>query len=102
MDLTFDPTTFQYQSVDKRNLTGEWAEVNGNVTSPGLLIVGGFKGAGTTIETGSVGELATIKFKVIYAGIDSNFSREITIKNYKDNIVGMNPQPVSTTFTYNK
>jgi len=46
MDLSFDPAIFQYQDMSRGNLTGDWAEVNGNVTTPGLLIVGGFKRAG--------------------------------------------------------
>jgi hypothetical protein len=102
MDLTFDHSIFQYLDMERGSLTGDWAEVNGNVTTPGLLVVGGFKGAGTTIQTNSLGDLAVIKFKVIYAGAEDNITQEISIKNYKDNIAGMIPEPTSTTFTFKK
>jgi hypothetical protein len=100
MDMTFDSAIFQYQEMGKGSLTDSWAEVNGNVTTPGLLIIGGFKGAGTSIDTNSIGILATVRLKVIYSGADDNFTREISIKNYKDNIAGMLPDPASTSFTF--
>lgn len=102
LELTFDPAVFQYERTDKGDLTGSWAAVDGNETSSGKLIVGGFVGSGTPIAIGSNGSLAVVKIKVIYSGSDSGFSRQISINNYLDDINSMTPMPTSTTFTFIK
>jgi hypothetical protein len=102
MEMTFDPAVFQYQSTQKSVLTASWATVDGNESSPGKVIVGGFMGSGVPISAGANGSLAIIKIKVIYNGNEDGFSREISIKNYLDDIGGMKPDPSSTIFTFNK
>jgi len=102
LELTFDPNMFQYQSTSSGSLTGSWAAVDGNEISSGKLIVGGFTGSGTSIEKGKSGSFALVKFEVIYAGSADSLTRQITINHYKDDIVGMKPEPASTTFTYRK
>jgi hypothetical protein len=102
LEMTFDPAVFQYQSTQKSDLTATWASVDGNEASPGKVIVGGFMGSGVPVQVGANGSLAIIKIKVIYNGNDDGFSRAISVKNYLDDIVGMKPDPASTTFTFNK
>jgi hypothetical protein len=102
LEMTFDPAVFQYQSTQKSDLTATWASVDGNEASAGKLRVGGFMGSGTPVQAGTNGGLAIIKIKVIYNGNDDGFSRDISIKNYLDDINGMKPDPSSTTFTYHK
>ena len=102
LEMNFDPAVFQYQSTHKSDLTASWATVDGNESSPGKLILGGFMGSGNPVPAGTSGSLATIKMKVIYNGNDDGFSREISIKNYIDDIGGMKPDPSSTTFTFRK
>jgi hypothetical protein len=102
LELTFDQDVFQYERTDKGTLTGNWAAVDGNVTSPGKLIVGGFVGSGTPVAVGGNGSLAIVKIKVIYSGGDSRFTRQIRINNYLDDINGMFPMPTSATFTFIK
>lgn len=102
LEMTFDPAVFKYSSTSKSILTASWAAVDGNEASPGLAIIGGFMGSGTPVPAGSSGSLATVKIEVIYDGNDDGFSRQISIKNYKDDIGGMKPEPSSITFTFNK
>ena len=102
LEMNFDPAVFQYQSTQKSALTASWATVDGNETSPGKVIIGGFMGSGVPVSVGANGGLAIIKIKVIYNGNEDGFSREILIKNYLDDIGGMKPDPLSTTFTFNK
>ena len=102
LEMTFDPAVFKYQSTHKSDLTATWTTVDGNETSPGKVIVGGFMGSGAPVQAGANGSLATIKIKVIYNGNDDGFSRAISVKNYLDDIAGMKPDPSSTTFTFNK
>jgi len=102
MKMTFDPAIFQYESAGKGDLTGNWAAVDGNESNPGKLIIGGFMGSGIPVPAGSSGSLAIIKIKVIYDGNDDGFSRQFSLKNYIDDIVGMKPEPSSTAFTFRK
>jgi len=100
--MTFDAAVFQLQKVEKRLLTGNWAAVDGNENTPGNMIAGGFVGSGTAVAPGGTGILAQIKFKVIYSGNDDGFTRQLAINNYSDNLVGMEPEPASPSFTYKK
>ncbi len=102
LTVAFDKDVFQYLSASKGLLTQSWSVVDGNVNDPGLLIAGGFAGSGFTVPAGSSGGLIQIKLKVIYSGANSNFTSQITIRNYLDDISDMRPKPTSTTFTYNK
>ena len=102
LEMTFDPAVFQYQSTNKSDITASWATVDGNETSPGKVIIGGFMGSGIPVPAGSSGSLAIIKIKVIYDGNDDGFSRQISIKNYIDDIGGMKSALSSTTFTFKK
>lgn len=102
LEMTYDPAIFQYESTGRSDLTGSWAFVDGNEISSGKLIIGGFVGSGNPVPAGSSGSLAIIKIKVIYDGNDDGFSREISIKNYLDDIGGMKPDPSSATFTFKK
>jgi hypothetical protein len=102
LELTYDSAIFQYESTGKGDLTASWAAVDGNETSAGKLIVGGFVGSGTPVVVGSNGSLVIIKLRVIYSGSDSGFSRQISINNYLDDINSMTPMPTSATFTFIK
>jgi len=103
-EMTFDRNIFQLQKIEKGILCSNWADdhVDGNETTPGNMIVGGFMGSGNSVAAGSSGSLVQVKFKVIYSGSDDGFTRQFTIKNYLDNIAGMNPNPASATFTFRK
>lgn len=102
LTVAFDKDVFQYLSASKGLLTQSWSVVDGNVNEPGLLIAGGFAGSGFAVPAGSSGNLIQLKLKVIYSGANDNFTSQITIRNYLDDISGMKPKPTSTTFTYNK
>jgi len=97
LKLNYDASVFQYQSTSKGTLTGSWAAVDGGA-SGNTVTVGGFRGAGSVISTGSQGSIAIVRFKVIYSG--SSLSRTFTISNLIDDLVGMTIRPGSVTFTY--
>ena len=102
LEMTFDPAVFKYQSSEKSDLTASWATVDGNKINPGHLVIGGFMGSGNPVPTGSGGNLAIVKINVIYEGNEDGFARQISVKNYTDDIGGMNPEPSYATFTFRK
>jgi len=48
LELTFDSSVFEFQSVSKGSLTGNWAAVDGNETQAGTVKVVGFAGSGSS------------------------------------------------------
>jgi len=97
LNLNYDASVFQYQSTSKGTLTASWAAVDGGA-SGGTLTVGGFRGAGNVISTGSQGSIAIVRFKVIHSG--GSLSRTITMTNLIDDLVGMKINPGTVWFTY--
>ena len=102
LEMTYDAAIFRLESTAKGSLTGSWASVDGNETSSGKMIIGGFVGSGNPVGVGSNGTLVIIKLKVIYSGDNSGFTRQISINNYLDDIAAMSPKPTSATFTFIK
>jgi hypothetical protein len=102
LNLTFDTNMFQFLSVSKGNLTGDWAAVAGNESSPGNVTIGGFRGAGTPIAVGSSGRIAVATFRVTGDSYSNGQQSQISISNYTDDIAGMKPEPASGTFTLQK
>jgi len=100
LELTFDSSMFEFQSVSKGSLTGDWAAVDGNETQAGTVKIGGFAGSGKTIGTGSNGTIAVVKLKVICISCSNGQQTQLNINNYTDDISGMTPEPATTKFTY--
>jgi hypothetical protein len=98
LDLQYDGSIFQYQSTSRGSLTNSWAAVDGGASS-GKVTVGGFRGSGSIISTGSQGSIAVVKLKVIYSGTTDR-STQITVGNLVDDISGMTIKPSSAAFTY--
>jgi hypothetical protein len=97
LNLNYDASIFQYQSTSKGTLTNSWAAVDGGA-SGGTVTVGGFRGSGSVISTGSQGSIAVVRFKVIHSG--SSLSRQFTMTNIIDDLVGMTIRPGTVTFIY--
>jgi len=102
MDLTFPPKMFDYTSVSKGSLTGNWAAVDGNEVSAGNLKIGGFKGSGTAVAKNSSGSIVVITFKVDGASLSNGQQGQVCIKSYTDDITGIPPEPACATFTLTK
>jgi hypothetical protein len=98
LNLNYDTSVFQYQNTSKGNLTNSWAAVDGGA-SGGTVTVGGFRGSGNVIPIGSQGSIALVRFKVIHSG-SSSLSRQFTMTNIIDDLVGMTIKPGTVTFTY--
>ena len=98
LELTFDSGLFDYQSTGGGNLTGGWSVAGGE--SGGVVTVGGYAGGGGAIPAGSSGSIAVVKLKVKGAGYSNGHHSQITIGSYSDDISGMQPQPATTTFTF--
>jgi Viral BACON domain len=101
LELTFDTNMFAYGNTKKGSLTGNWAFVDGSA-SGGVVTVGGLKGAGSTIPTGSTGSIAIVTLNVVGTGFSDGYVSQVTIRSYSDDISGMTPQPTSATFTFRK
>jgi hypothetical protein len=97
LNLNYSTSVFQYLSTSKGTLTSSWAAVDGGA-SGGTLTVGGFRGSGSVISTGSQGSIAVVRLRVI-AG--SGQTTQITLSNLIDDIAGMIVSPGSVTFTRN-
>jgi hypothetical protein len=102
LEFTFDSKMFLFQKVEKGNLTGNWAAVDGNEASSGVVQIGGFRGGGSVIPKGSTGTLAVVTLKVTGTSYADNTQSQVTIRSYADDIAGMRPEPATTTFTYKK
>jgi hypothetical protein len=106
LDLTFDSGLFdsspQSITITKGSLNGNWATVDGNVTSPGTVRIGGFAGSGSAIPAGSVGSIAVVTLKVIGTAYSNGHQSQVTIKSYTDDIAGMKTDPTSAIFTFTK
>jgi hypothetical protein len=99
LKMTFNTSMFQFVSVSKGSLTGDWATVDGNNAS-GTITIGGFAGSGTPIPAGSSGTIAIVKLRVTCSSCSDGQQSTIQINTYTDDIAGMTPEPASTTFTY--
>ena len=101
LKMTFDTSMFQFHSISKGSLTGDWATVDGNEIS-GTITIGGFMGSGTPVSAGSSGSLAIVKLKVTCGACSDGQQSQISINTYTDDIQGMTPEPAYTKFTYRK
>jgi hypothetical protein len=102
LDFSFDSNLFQYQSVGKGSLNGDWAAVDGNMISTGNLRIGGFAGSGAPVPKGSIGTIAVVTLKVTGTGYNDGHQSQISITSYMDDVAGMKPEPSQTVFTYRK
>lgn len=102
LELTYDTTMFEYQSVSKGDRTGDWELVGGNETSSGTVRIGGYAGYANSILRGSVGSIVKITLKVTCSGCSDGQQSQICIQNYTDDIVGMISTQSCVTFTYTK
>lgn len=99
LNMNFDPTMFDYQSVTVANgsLTGNWT-VGGNADSLGNITIGGYAGMGS-IPIGSQGSIAIVTIRVTCNSCSDGQISQITISNLVD-IEDMTINPGSQTFTY--
>jgi len=99
--INYDSTIFSFVSVSNGNITATWV-VDGELTSPGIVKVGGYAGGTSPIPVGSSGSIAVIRLKVIYSGDPDGLKSQIAMTNLVDDVVGMIQNPSSVTFTYKK
>ena len=102
IELTYDPTMFEYQTVSKGDLTADWGVVDGNEISSGTVIIGVLAAQANPISEGGVGSIVKVTLKVTCSGCINGQQSQICIQNYTDDIVGMTPQPCCAIFTYRK
>jgi len=102
LELTYDTTMFEYQTVSKGDLTADWGVVDGNEISSGTVIIGVLAAQANPISEGGVGSIVKVTLKVTCSGCINGQQSQICIQNYTDDIVGMTPQPCCAIFTYRK
>ena len=100
LELVYDGSLFELQSVSAGNLTGSWSAVDGNEIIPGIVRVGGFTGASGAISQWSFGSIAVVKLKVTGAGWSSGQQSQICIQNCIDDIAAMILYPSCVSFTF--
>jgi len=102
LELTYDTTMFEYQSVSKGDKTGDWISVDGNEVSSGTVRIGGFAGSAAPIPKGSVGSIVIVTLKVTCSGCDDGRQSQICIQYFTDDIAGITPEPPCATFIYSE
>jgi len=103
LDLNYNPSMFQFQSVNKGQLTSSWAAVDGHdPNNSGTVTIGGFVGSGKSISPGSSGSIAIIKFKVICATCNDGVKSQICFTNLTDDIRDLVVTTSCRIFTYKK
>ena len=103
LEVTYDATMFDFVSVSKGSLTGNWGTVIGTVVSPGRVRIGGYVGDPSfAIPVGSSGSIVILKLKVTCSACNDGKQSQVCIENFTDDIVGMKLAPGCTTFTYRK
>jgi len=103
LEVTFDATMFELVSVSKGSLTGNWAQVTGNVVSAGRVRIGAWAGDPSfAVRVGSSGSIALLKLRVTCSGCSDGRQSQVCMSNFTDDIVGMRTAPGCTTFTFKK
>lgn len=102
LEISFNTTMFKLQSVSGGSLTGGWATVDGNEIVSGTVRIGAFAGSGPSIQKGSNGTLAIIKFEVTCSSCSSGQQSQFCFTNLFDDIVGMEKDPSCVNFTFTK
>lgn len=102
LELTYDTTMFEYQSVSKGDKTGDWALVDGYEVSSGTIRIGGYAGNADSIPRGTVGSIVQVSLSVTCSGCNNGQQSQICIQNYTDDIGGMISTTSCVTFTYNQ
>jgi len=100
LELVYDTTMFEYQSVTAGELTQNWAAVDGYEISPGIARIGGFAGGGEPVSQYSIGNLVKVRLKVTCIGCVDGQQSQISIQNLTDDIVVLVPYPAYVIFTY--
>jgi hypothetical protein len=101
-NVTFDAKMFQFQDAVKGSLTGSWAELDGNEGSPGVLVIAGIVGSGTSIAAGGSGTLAEIHFKVTGADYGNGQQAQVCFSQFTDDLAQFTSGSACATFTLKK
>jgi hypothetical protein len=101
-DITFDTAMFQFQDVAKGSLTGSWATIDGNESTPGTVRLGGFVGSGTSVAAGSTGTLAEVHFKVTGGAYGNGQKVDVCLSNFDDDLAQFTSGSACASFTLKK
>lgn len=88
LTLIYDSTGFTFIGITPGSLTASWTTVDGNETTPGTVIIGGFGGPALGIIGNSTGVLFSMEIQRSTAG-----STSLELRNYVDDIVDLRPTP---------
>ena len=102
LELTYDTNMFEFKSVIKGDKTENWASVDGNEVSSGIIRVGGFAGSAAPISRGNIGSIVKIILEVTCSSCSNGQQSQLCIQSYTDDIADMTPKPSCATFTYNE
>lgn len=98
LDVHFDPTYFALDGFEKGSLTQNWANVDGNEVTDGVLRLGGFVGDPANLSEVDIGSLIIIKLTVLSDGVSP--TSDILIDSYVDDIKDFKPNPYVMAFEY--
>ncbi len=101
-EVAFDPIMFLYQGVAKGSLTGSWALVDGNESSPGTVRLGGSVGGGTAVAANSSGTLVEVRFKVTGGSYGNGQQNRVCLAEFTDDLAQFTSGEACAGFTLRK
>lgn len=101
-EVAFDSGMLSYQSVAKGSLTGSWALVDGNESSPGTVTVGGSVGDAPSVPANSTGTLFEVRFKVTGGNYANGQQSRVCLKSFTDDLTQFTAGEACTNFTLKK
>jgi len=101
-EVAFDTGMFAYQGVAKGSLTGSWALIDGNETSPGVVRLGGSVGGGTAVAANSTGSLFEVRLKVTGGSYGNGQQNRVCLTQFTDDLTQFTSGEACATFTLRK
>jgi len=101
-EVAFDASMFSFQGVEKGSLTGSWALIDGNETSPGTVRLGGSVGGGTAVAANSKGTLVDIRFKVTGGSYGNGQQNRVCLAQFTDDLAQFTSGEACAIFTLKK
>jgi hypothetical protein len=101
-EVAFDPGMFLYQGVAEGSLTGSWALVDGNESSPGTVRLGGSVGGGTSVAANSSGSLVEVRLKVTGGTYGNGQQNRVCMTQFADDLTQFTSGEACAGFTLKK
>ncbi len=101
-EAAFDARMLIFQGAAKGSLTGSWALVDANESSPGTLRLGGSAGSGPAVAVNSSGTLIEVRFKVSGGDYGNGRQDRVCLAQFTDDLTQFSSGEACAVFTLRK